>query len=192
MARAGDAAVIGALHVRSWRYGYRGLVPDSALAGLDLAERTERWREKLESPGPRRVFLALRVGFFGPELGAFCAVGPAREPERDGRPGVPTGELYALYADPDAFGRGAAHAAHAAGMDHLAATGHRHAVLWVLAENPRAHAFYRGRGWRADGLVEEQEYVGVEMSVARFSRELADGVTAAESPPAAPAGEPTA
>lgn len=192
VARAGDAAVIGALHVRSWRYGYRGLVPDSALAGLDPEERAEQWRETLESPGSHRVFLALRVGFFGPELGAFCAVGPAREPERDGRPGERTGEVYALYADPDAFGRGAARAVHAAGMDHLAATGHRHAVLWVLAENPRARAFYLGRGWSDDGLVVEREYVGVEMAVARYSRELAEGVTPAGSPPAAPAEEPTA
>lgn len=168
-----DAEAIGALHVRSWRQAYRGIVPDAALARLDPAERAERWRETLCSPGSRRVFVAVGDGPAGVALGAFCAVGPVRDVERDGRAGSRTGELYALYADPEAFGRGAGPAAHRAGVDRLRAAGHRHAVLWVLTENPRARAFYARHGWRCDELVEEHEHLGVGMSVVRYSRELA-------------------
>lgn len=167
-----DAEAIGALHVRSWRHAYRRIVPDEVLAALDPAERAERWRETLRSPGSHRVFVALGDGSAGPELGAFCAVGPVREVRRDGRAGARTGELYALYADPDAFGLGAGPAAHRAGVDRLRAAGHRRAVLWVLTENARARAFYARHGWRGDKMVEEHEHLGVGLSVVRYSRWL--------------------
>jgi ribosomal protein S18 acetylase RimI-like enzyme len=173
-ATAADAEAIGVLHVRSWRYAYRGVVPDAVLAALDPGERAERWRETLRAPGSRRVFLAVGDESAGSRLGAFCAVGPVLDAERDGRAGAHSGQLYALYADPAAFGRGAGPAAHRAGVDGLRAAGHRHAVLWVLTENPRARAFYARHGWRCDELVEEHEHLGVAMSLVRYSRELGD------------------
>lgn len=56
-ATAADADAMGALHVRSWRYGYRGLVPDEVLAALNPAQRAQRWRETLALPGDSAVFL---------------------------------------------------------------------------------------------------------------------------------------
>ncbi|MBO0877429.1 MAG: GNAT family N-acetyltransferase [Pseudonocardia sp.] len=171
-ATVADAEAIGALHVRSWRHAYRGIVPDAVLAALDPAERADRWRETLRSPGSHRVFVAVGDGSAGPRLGAFCAVGPVRDARRDGWAGARTGELYALYADPDAFGRGAGPAAHRAGVDRLRAAGHRCAVLWVLTENARARSFYARHGWHDDEMVEEHQHVGVGLSVVRYSRWL--------------------
>lgn len=169
-ATAADADEIGALHVRSWRYGYRGLVPDDVLAALDAAERAQRWRETLAGPGASAVFLAVRVGSACSELGAFCAVGPARD---DGAEECGAekckGELYALYAEPSAFGHGAASAAHQAGLDYLRAAGFRHLVLWVLKNNDRARAFYSRHGWRSDELLDQYQYRGAEMTVLRYS-----------------------
>ncbi|HEX4248199.1 MAG TPA: GNAT family N-acetyltransferase [Pseudonocardia sp.] len=178
---AADAAAIGTLHVRAWRHSYRGIVPDEILAGLDPVHSAGRWSGHL-STGRLGVFVAssvvdVGVGVApgaGPDwpgelpLGAFCAVGPVREEPRAGRPGVRTGELYALYADPLALGRGAGPAVHDAGVAHLGALGYRQAVLWVLAANPRARAFYARRGWRLDGLPEQVHHDGVPLPAVRY------------------------
>ncbi|MEU6929538.1 hypothetical protein AB0A05_10295 [Streptomyces sp. NPDC046374] len=36
-----DAAAVAAVHIRSWRAAYRGLVPDAYLDSLDVGERTD-------------------------------------------------------------------------------------------------------------------------------------------------------
>jgi GNAT superfamily N-acetyltransferase len=190
---AADAAAIGALHVRAWRHSYRGIVPDEMLAGLDPVHSAGRWAEHL-SAGRAGVFVAEprpepksqtgpepvagpwaaphRPG--GPGLGAFCAVGPVRHEARDGRPRVRTGELYALYADPLALGRGAGPAVHDAGVAHLDALGYRHAVLWVLSANPRARTFYSRHGWRRDDLPEQSDHDGLPLPVVRYFRRPPD------------------
>ena len=176
---AADAAGIGALHVRAWRHSYRGIVPDELLAGLDPVHSAGRWAEHL-SAGRFGVFVAgPEPGAAphwpgGPGLGAFCAVGPVRHEARDGRPGVRTGELYALYADPLALGRGAGPAVHDAGVAHLGALGYRHAVLWVLSANPRARTFYTRHGWRRDDLPEQSDHDGLPLAVVRYFRRPPD------------------
>jgi len=169
-ATVADAGAIGALHVRAWRHSYRGIVPDHMLADLDSAHSAGRWREHLRL---RRwsVFLALAQRGGRPALGAFCAVGPVDEPIGDRRGGR-TGELYALYADPRALGRGAGPAAHGAGVTHLGAGGFHHLVLWVLTKNPRARAFYAKQGWRCDELTAREWHHGLPLPVVRYSRSV--------------------
>jgi len=165
-----DARAIGALHVRAWRHSYRGIVPDHMLVGLDSAHSARRWREHLRL---RRWSVFLAVGERGgrPALGAFCAVGPVDEPGLDER-GRHTGELYALYADPRALGRGAGPAAHGAGVAHLGAGGFHQLVLWVLTKNPRARAFYAKQGWRCDELTARERHQGLPLPVVRYSRNV--------------------
>ncbi|MDT7662360.1 MAG: hypothetical protein QOD04_1916 [Pseudonocardiales bacterium] len=74
------------------------------LAGLDPAHSAGRWADHLRDG---RFTVPLAVHPADSVLGAFCAVGAVRNEAWDGRPGVRTGELYALYTDPRALGRGA-------------------------------------------------------------------------------------
>jgi hypothetical protein len=90
-ARPADADRIGAVHVRCWRYAYRGMVADKVLAALDPAESAARWRTSLTGPGSPGMWVAVRRHPSGAEkLGAFSVAGPGRDTE--GGPG----ELYAL------------------------------------------------------------------------------------------------
>ena len=57
------------------------------------------------------------------------------------------GEVWALYAQPDAWGTGAGTALLRAALGDLAAAGHDACALWVLADNARAVAFYRRAGF---------------------------------------------
>jgi RimJ/RimL family protein N-acetyltransferase len=70
------------------------------------------------------------------------------------------------------LGTGAGHAVHQAGVAHLAASGFRHAVLWVFADNPSSHAFYRAHGWQPDGATRQQPVGDAVLPVLRFARAL--------------------
>src|SRR5690242_19435028 len=83
-----DAAAIARVHVESWRMTYAGLIPDEYLAGLNHADREEKWRETLAvRNGATFVAVDEAEGIVG-----FASGGPERSGNRDY-----TGELYAIY-----------------------------------------------------------------------------------------------
>jgi GNAT superfamily N-acetyltransferase len=165
-----DAAKLADVHVRSWQWAYQGLMPDHVLAGLDVGQRTERWKATLNDVHDTAVLLAVRQ-FGGPceELGAFCMVGPVRGPAPTTRNQADVGEMYGLYADPRALGTGAGRAVHDAGVAHRWAAGDHHLVLWVLTGNNHARGFYARNGWVCDRLVEHHIHAGQPMPVIRYS-----------------------
>lgn len=74
----GDAAAIAALHARSWRAAYRGILPDTYLDGPLLADRTVYWQAALALSDPGLVVLVLEGT---PGMAGFAA---ARIPDPDG------------------------------------------------------------------------------------------------------------
>jgi GNAT superfamily N-acetyltransferase len=98
---------------------------------------------------------------------AFSAVGPARDAAAE-----TTGELYALYADPDHWGTGAGRALVEAARAALAGLGFSDALLWVLDGNERAARFYEADGWRPDGARKPLERGGRGAYVVRYRRSL--------------------
>ena len=53
-ATADDARAIAEVHVASWRWAYRGQVPDRILDELSVDEREAIWRAALHNDLPRR------------------------------------------------------------------------------------------------------------------------------------------
>lgn len=164
-----DADEIARVNVASWRTAYRGLVPGAVLDGMDPAARIPGWRRATDQPEPSALFVAVVPGTAA--VAAYCLVAAART-EDDRLGAVPTGELVAIYADPAHLGAGAGHAVHEAGVARLAGSGFRHAVLWVFADNPSSHAFYRAHGWQPDGATRQQPIGDVVLPVVRFARGL--------------------
>jgi RimJ/RimL family protein N-acetyltransferase len=93
-----DADAIGRIHVRGWQVAYRGLVPQWYLDGLDVDARTEMWRQNLARPGDVSALL------IEDDTGAVAGVATIG-PERGGG-GPAVGELWMIYLDPEAWGRG--------------------------------------------------------------------------------------
>ncbi len=157
-----DAPAVARVHVRSWQVGYRDLLPDAYLAGLRPEDRVARYT--FGDPDPAKP--ATVVASDGATICGFVTTGPARA----GTDGA--GHLMALYVDPDHWRRGIGRVLVARGRDELARRGYREAVLWVLAGNQRAHAFYAADGWAFDGHVDQHELWGITVTDHRYRRGL--------------------
>ena len=159
-ATVADAAAIADVHVRTWQAAYEHIFGADLLAGLDPAARESRWRQTIE--GDEQVSLVAEEA--GRVVG-WCTVGPSRDADAEG-------ELWGIYVAPEAWGSGAGPALLGAGVEELCAAGHRDAILWVLADNPRARRFYEREGWALDGARREGEHLGVRTAEVRYRTSL--------------------
>jgi GNAT superfamily N-acetyltransferase len=141
-AESDDAMAVARGHVRTWQVAYRTLVPDRYLDGLCPEVQAARYTFASSDPLKPSTILAVEAGAV---LG-FATTAPSREPDLPG-----PGELWALYVDPDYWGRGIGAALMSAARARLSGLGFRNAMLWVLAGNVRAERFYRKDGWAPDG-----------------------------------------
>jgi ribosomal protein S18 acetylase RimI-like enzyme len=74
---------------------------------------------------------------------------------RDDDASATTGELWAIYIDPDHWRRGVGQALWEVGATRLRAAGFRDCTLWVLRDNPAAQAFYAAHGFVVDPGTEK-------------------------------------
>jgi len=151
-----DLQAIGLIDLRSRQWGYRGIIPESALAALEVEERTDHWRAMLQ-PGGRALALVAAVD--GRPVG-FAAW------QDDG--GDLGAELLALYVLEEASGTGVARDLEQAALRQMSSSGHERAFLWVLQENGRARRFYERAGWKADGAMKVITRCGVELVSVRY------------------------
>jgi GNAT superfamily N-acetyltransferase len=94
----------------------------------------------------------------------FVSVGASRDADA-------SGELFAIYVEPDHWGTGVGGDLLAAGEQRLRELGHTDAILWVLEDNPRARRFYERAGWSRDGARRPITFLGVEVPEARYRKQ---------------------
>jgi GNAT superfamily N-acetyltransferase len=165
-ARPQDALAVGAVHVRSWQAGYRGLFPDEFLDALRAEDRAARYTFGSADPAAPRTILAVA----GDAVLGFATTGRSRDEDARG-----AGELYALYVDPPSWGRGVGRTLMRHVHANLRELGVEHTLLWVLAGNTRAERFYRADGWLADGARRREDPWGIEAEVVRYRRAVRAG-----------------
>jgi ribosomal protein S18 acetylase RimI-like enzyme len=161
---ADDARAIAEVHVASWRWAYRGQVPDRLLDALSVDDREAHWMRTL-AEGNGRVAVAVDAAG---EVVGFVGTGPAGDDDADER----TGEVYAIYLLEHVAGSGVGTALLRRGEDDLRALGYRRSTLWVLESNTRAHRFYERGGWASDGRRSTYRLDDVELPVLRYARDL--------------------
>jgi ribosomal protein S18 acetylase RimI-like enzyme len=137
-ATAADCEAIATVHVVGWRESYRGLMPDSVLDALSIAERAAMWRRSLtESP------TSVLVAETGTALVGFAAGGTRR-----GDAFAHDGELYAIYVLRTAQGAGVGSRLLRETAAALAERRFASLALWVLRANFNARQFYHRHGGR--------------------------------------------
>jgi GNAT superfamily N-acetyltransferase len=162
-----DCDRVAEIRVGGWRSAYRGLIPQSYLAGLSVEEDAERRRTYL-SQGDGSVVNLVAEDAGGELLGWAC-----HGPYREGEVRTEDAELYAIYVHPRHVGQGAGRALLTESVARCSAAGHGRLLLWVLKENGRARRFYERAGFRADGAEEPFEVDGVAVPEVRYARTLA-------------------
>ncbi len=172
-----DAESIARLHVAAWRVGYRGVLPDALLDGLDLAAWTERRRGHLEHPA---AGIHNTVAVDGDEILGWGSRGPSRDDDDDPQR---VGEIYGIYVDPDRWGAGVGRALVDHCLEDLHRQGYEQATLWVLEENPRARGLYEAAGMAVDGGRKPCGVKGITSPSVRYRRRLR-GEDAVEDPDA--------
>lgn len=168
-ATVADAQAIGEIRVLSWQKAYAGMLPEDFLRRLSVEAAAQMWTDVLGGPDRSGTVLVVESAGCERHLAGFAAFGPRRD-----YAGSEAGELYALYLHPRHWGRGLGAQLHGAVIDALVEDGYRTAVLWVLAANERAKAFYVRQGWVPDGATKTDPVDGgaVTLEEMRFRRTL--------------------
>lgn len=164
-----DAVRIAEIHVLGWQGGYRGLMPQAYLDGLDpRGARLERWTRSLQTADWTREGTLVVAGADG-ELDGFAGFGPTRDSDDDaGR----VGEIRAIYLKPDSWGHGLGRALMDATLRRLADLGYTEVTLWVLDTNVRAQRFYDAAGFSPDGAAKVDESLDFPLRELRYRRPL--------------------
>jgi GNAT superfamily N-acetyltransferase len=160
---ASDIADVAGVHLATRRTAYAGLVPAEVLGSMTVEGLAADWADRLrDAPTPHALLLA-RADDPAGTLHGFCHVG-----QGDG-----LGELHAIHVSPDAQGTGVGRLLLAAGLDRLAAWGHRRARLWVLDGNDSAQGFYRAQSWhRVPELRQLTDIGGAAVAQVAYERAL--------------------
>jgi L-amino acid N-acyltransferase YncA len=160
-----DARAIAEVHVASWRYAYRGLLPDDYLEKLSVEERAARRLAWFADPTPHSGVLVAEVS--GRIVGS-ASFGPSRDDDAV----AGTGEVPAIYVEPAVLGTGVGRELLAASTEGMRDAGFTRAILWVLEANARARRFYERAGWRWDGTVSQHDFDCANLPVVRYARDL--------------------
>lgn len=168
-AEQGDAEAYARVRHASWQVAYRDLFPADRLAAIDVDEWVAQTREGFAEPVTDGFHRLVSVDADDQVVAmAFC--GRASDPFDD-----VTGQLYAIYAHPEKWGRGHGHALIEEVHRRLADDGHERALLWVAAGNDRTIAWYESHGWRLDGTTQSEEVHGITAEELRMVRTLRRG-----------------
>ena len=143
-----DIPTIAALHVEGWKGAYGGIVDQAYLDSLTVEKRIQDWQGWLAAE-ESEVFVAEEEG----RAVGFVVIGRTKTPPPGSSPIRPShsGEIYALYLDPDFWRRGIGTALIKRAARELKERKHSTVCLWVLDANARAKAFYEKMGGQKIG-----------------------------------------
>lgn len=152
-----------------WQGGYRGLMPQAYLDGLDPGgARLDRWTRSLQAADWSAGGTLVVTGA-DEELAGFAGLGGTRDGDDDAER---VGEISTIYLTPDSWGQGLGRALMSAALRQLADLGYAEVTLWVLDTNVRARRFYAAAGFTHDGAVKVDESHDFPLRELRYRRSL--------------------
>ncbi|MGN1422440.1 MAG: GNAT family N-acetyltransferase [Oscillospiraceae bacterium] len=154
MCRA-DEREVGRLYVRSWQAGYKGLLPQTYLDGLD----EWHWDGKFtDLPGSFVIT-------DGETIVAHSCARAAADEKMSG-----WGEVWTLYVLPEYWGQGCGTALLDNSVQWFNEQGFDRVYLWALETNSRARRFYERRGFSVTQDKLECDIAGITVTDIRYVR----------------------
>lgn len=132
-----DRFSVSRIYEESWRYAYKGIVPQSFLDGISEGS----WVKNLDREGIFHLVAVEDGKLIG--TSSYCKSRFERYAE--------CGEIISIYFLPECIGKGHGKKLLAAAVEKLAEMGFRDVFLWVLEENHNARAFYEHCGFFPSG-----------------------------------------
>ncbi len=167
---AEDGAAVAAVKWRAFGVNYRGgVLADDFLDRREVYPEASFWTGRAML-APTRQHRLLVWGRPGTVFG-YADVGPVHPEDADqARPDA--GEVYELYVDPSAQGRGGGTALLRSTEDWFVAAGFSWAELNVLATNVAGQRFYRSHRWSPTGRTRHVDLGVVAFDEVRLARRL--------------------
>ena len=151
-----DAEAIAKVHVAAWNETYRGIMPDTVLDRLNVAERAKTWADRIPTFDEFRQTVMVAEDASG--IVGFAGCGPARKDNLGS-----DGEIYMINILNRAKRQRLGVRLMRATAEALDSWRFRTAGLWVLEKNLPARAFYARLGG-APGILNEEAHDGVVLT----------------------------
>jgi GNAT superfamily N-acetyltransferase len=133
---------------------------------MSVGLRTEHWRGEIGlAPSHRRPWVAEDAT--GRVIG-FVAAGPARDDDLPPR----TGEIYAIYVDPECWSHGVGTHLLQHALRDLKEAGEMSVALWCVAEHAPSRRFYAKHGWHADGATRIDTFADEQVDMVRYRHDI--------------------
>lgn len=158
-----DAEQVAAVHANSSHAAYEGLAPETPQA-LPMGKRRSFWRDAIEYGEPL-VHVALHDG----KVIGFVGYDRSRDPKSK----PTTGEIWAIYAEREHWGKGAGLALWDAAREGLLEEGCTEVTVWIPLCNDRALRFFELAGFKRELNTAKTAVIsGVKLEEIRLKRPL--------------------
>ena len=159
-----DAKNIAELHNATYREAFKALIAEAEIPAMPLEKRQAYWREAIEYSEPQ-----VHVALDGEKIVGFVGFDRSRDPKTP-----PTmGEIWAIYAYPDYWGKGVGLALWDAGREGLLEEGCTHVSVWIPIANERALRFHELAGFKREMSSAKTVPIGnVKIEEIRLKRAL--------------------
>jgi len=149
-----DFKAIAEIYPESWKFAYRGIVPQSYLDSLSA----DHWMLVLSDNKYDTYAIADDEKYIG--TASIC---PARDEKMKG-----WGEIISIYFLPQYFGKGYSEVLFNAAIEALVDKGFKDIYLWVLDENIRAQKFYEKNGFKKSSDTIQTTIEGKDLKEVRY------------------------
>ena len=159
-----EAADVAQLHLIASRAAYAGQVPEAHWDATPMAKRVSYWKEAIEYGEPQ-----VMVATEGNKVVGFVGFDRSRDPKSKNT----TGEIWAIYAEPERLGQGIGLALWDAAREGLIEEGCTNVTLWIPLGNERALRFHDLAGFKREMTSIKTVPVGsVKIEEIRLKRAL--------------------
>lgn len=148
-AKIGDTKDLSTVYKRSWKIGYKGLVPQSYLDSL----QKDYWIESFNNWIENEV-LKIKVICFKDRILGGIVYGKGREEKYSN-----WGEIVSLYIDPNYFNKSYGGILLNAAINDLKNMGFDSCYLWTFEDNYAARSFYENYNLKWNG---DKDFVEIE------------------------------
>lgn len=153
-----DWMAISHVYEQSWKYAYRGIIPDTWLARIPSGQ----WANGLKAPD-RLSLLLLEDG----KICGSASYSHARMEEMKGY-----GEIISIYLLPEVMHKGYGYQLMQDVISELYDIGYQKVYLWVLEENKDARRFYERFGFVQKDWRQMDIYDGKEVAELMYVYEI--------------------